>query len=57
MLSLASNIQYKLRDAKDIVEAVLKLLRRPGNNHQFLNMSPYQMADEIEKIAKSKGLL
>jgi hypothetical protein len=57
MLSLASNIQDKLRDAKSIIESVVKILRRGQDSNSFLSVSPREMADEIEKMAKAKGLL
>lgn len=46
-----------LGDAKDLVRAVVGILRRPSHNSVFENMRPDAMADEIEKIAKAKGLL
>lgn len=56
-IQAASDIQKKLSEAKSIVEAVVKILRRGVNTNSFFSTHPHDMADEIEKIAKAKGLL
>lgn len=55
-ITTAKDLQGKVDQARIVVSKVVEVLRG-ANDHMHGRLSPYEMADAIEDVAKKAGLL